>query len=231
MNNLEKNYKIKSGDKNGYHCLYELKKYNVAYGKIEFYWHHIQNLSIDKSAAIDKARKIIGISDYDFNINYELTDHFTNNQAAEHKINRANENAHVNTYHEHNEFIPVEVCPDTPIPSFLDDANPEFSRQSFSGKILFEKWEVNSYEQSVHKMYFLDNRGFVLFGTLPAKVRKFIESNDINYKDIKLSFIAEICHNGWNLDRWEVQHENCIQFLKCHSIKKPTQITMGDNNV
>ncbi len=230
MNNKsEKNYTIKSGAKNGYHCLYELKKYNVAYGKIEFYWHHIQNLSIDKDVAIEKARDIIGIDDYDFDINYQLTDYFTNNQTAKHKINRANENAHVNAYHEHNEFIPVEVCPDTPIPSFLDDANVEFNKQSFSGKILFEKWEVNSYEKAVHKMYFLDDRGFVLYGTLPAKVCKFIDGNSnswgLNYKDIKFKFIAEICHNGWNLDEWEMQHPNCIQFLKCHSIKRPTQIT------
>lgn len=228
MTHLSNKYTISSGDKNGFYCLYSLQL-DIGYdGKYE-YWTHLKNLSTNKQKAIQKARDFIGVSDYDFDVNYDLDEWGTNEK--EEKFNSYHhDNAHVVSYYEDKEFINSIDFP------FSND------KQTFTGKIILTYWKENplgEFYPSVNKMYFLDDRGFVLNITVPKKLSNHLMSlhgegvdeynmylDDKHYKGVRFSFDAILNENTYTQD-FTLEHENCSQDLDCAFVKRPTKITMG----
>ena len=226
MNNKsEKNYTIKSGDKNGFYCLY-LECWDIGFNGKIFYWQHQKNLSTDKEKAIKKARDYIGISDYDFDVNFNLDDWGANDKEEKFNGNH-NDNAHVISYYENKEFIKSVDF------SFNDD------KQTFTGKIILTYWKenpINEYYPEINKMWFLDDRGFVLNLTVPKKLddnilstyndgevlHNFLENK--HYKGVRFSFDAILNQDTYTQD-FTLEHENCSQDLKCAFVKRPTKIT------
>jgi hypothetical protein len=225
MSKSEKNYTIKSGDKNGFYCLY-LECWDIGFNGKIFYWQHQKNLSTDKEKAIKKARDYIGISDYDFDVNFNLDDWGTNDKEEKFNGNH-NDNAHVISYYENKEFIKSVDF------SFNDD------KQTFTGKIILTYWKenpINEYYPEINKMWFLDDRGFVLNLTVPKKLddnilstyndgevlHNFLENK--HYKGVRFSFDAILNQDTYTQD-FTLEHENCSQDLKCAFVKRPTKIT------
>ena len=221
-------YAISSGDKNGFYCLYSLVEGIGFNGKYE-YWTHLKNLSTDKERAIQKARDFISIPNYDFDVNFNLDDWGTNEKEEKFKACRNDDNSHVISYYEDKEFIKSTDF------SFSDD------KQTFTGKIILTYWKenpLNEYYTPINKMWFLDDRGFVLNLTVPKKLDDNILStyNDgevlgnalINehYKGVRFSFDAILNEDTYTQD-FTLEHENCSQGLKCAFVKRPTKITMG----
>ena len=227
MNNSTAKYAISSGDKNGFYCLY-LQCWDIGFNGKIFYWQHQKNLSTNKEKAIKKARDYIGISDYDFDVNFNLDDWGTNEKEEKFNGNH-NDNAHVISYYENKEFIkPTDF-------SFNDD------KQTFTGKIILTYWKenpINEYYPEINKMWFLDDRGFVLNLTVPKKLddnilsthndgevlHNFLENK--HYKGVRFSFDA-ILNEDTYTQEFTLEHENCSQDLKCAFVKRPTKITMG----
>jgi hypothetical protein len=226
MSKSEKNYTIKSGDKNGFYCLY-LECWDIGFNGKIFYWQHQKNLSTDKEKAIKKARDYIGISDYDFDVNFNLDDWGTNDKEEKFNGNH-NDNAHVISYYENKEFIKSVDF------SFNDD------KQTFTGKIILTYWKenpINEYYPEINKMWFLDDRGFVLNLTVPKKLddnilstyndgevlHNFLENK--HYKGVRFSFDAILNQDTYTQD-FTLEHENCSQDLKCAFVKRPTKIKM-----
>ena len=225
MSKSEKNYTIKSGDKNGFYCLY-LECWDIGFNGKIFYWQHQKNLSTDKEKAIQKARDYIGVSDYDFDVNFNLDDWGANDKEEKFNGNH-NDNAHVISYYENKEFIKSVDF------SFNDD------KQTFTGKIILTYWKenpINEYYPEINKMWFLDDRGFVLNLTVPKKLDDNILStyNDgevlanllknEHYKGVRFSFDAILNEDTYTQD-FTLEHENCSQDLKCAFVKRPTKIT------
>ena len=225
MSKSEKNYTIKSGDKNGFYCLY-LECWDIGFNGKIFYWQHQKNLSTDKEKAIKKARDYIGISDYDFDVNFNLDDWGANDKEEKFNGNH-NDNAHVISYYENKEFIKSVDF------SFNDD------KQTFTGKIILTYWKenpINEYYPEINKMWFLDDRGFVLNLTVPKKLddnilstyndgevlHNFLENK--HYKGVRFSFDA-ILNQDTHTQDFTLEHENCSQDLKCAFVKRPTKIT------
>jgi hypothetical protein len=225
MSKSEKNYTIKSGDKNGFYCLY-LECWDIGFNGKIFYWQHQKNLSTDKEKAIKKARDYIGISDYDFDVNFNLDDWGANDKEEKFNGNH-NDNAHVISYYENKEFIKSVDF------SFNDD------KQTFTGKIILTYWKenpINEYYPEINKMWFLDDRGFVLNLTVPKKLddnilstyndgevlHNFLENK--HYKGVRFSFDAILNQDTYTQD-FTLEHENCSQDLKCAFVKRPTKIT------
>tara|TARA_B100000900_G_scaffold361740_1_gene334638 strand:+ start:867 stop:1574 length:708 start_codon:yes stop_codon:yes gene_type:complete len=235
MTNTTHKYSINSGEKNGFYCLYVLL-YDYTFdgqgrlnGKYE-YWSYVKNLSTNRKKAIQKARDYIGVSDYDFNVNFDLNDWEANEKKD--KFNGYhNDNAHVVSYYEHKEFIDVIDFP------FNND------KQTFSGKIILTYWKENpmgEFYPSVNKMWFLDDRGFVLNLTVPKKLSNNLMSlygegvdehnmylDDKYYKGVRFSFDA-ILNEDTYTQEFTLEHENCSQDLKCAFVKRPTKIIMED---
>jgi hypothetical protein len=226
MSKSEKNYTIKSGDKNGFYCLY-LECWDIGFNGKIFYWQHQKNLSTDKEKAIKKARDYIGISDYDFDVNFNLDDWGANDKEEKFNGNH-NDNAHVISYYENKEFIKSVDF------SFNDD------KQTFTGKIILTYWKenpINEYYPEINKMWFLDDRGFVLNLTVPKKLddnilstyndgevlHNFLENK--HYKGVRFSFDA-ILNEDTYTQEFTLEHENCSQDLKCAFVKRPTKIKM-----
>jgi hypothetical protein len=225
MNNSTAKYAISSGDKNGFYCLY-LECWDIGFNGKIFYWQHQKNLSTDKEKAIKKARDYIGISDYDFDVNFNLDDWGANDKEEKFNGNH-NDNAHVISYYENKEFIKSVDF------SFNDD------KQTFTGKIILTYWKenpINEYYPEINKMWFLDDRGFVLNLTVPKKLddnilstyndgevlHNFLENK--HYKGVRFSFDAILNQDTYTQD-FTLEHENCSQDLKCAFVKRPTKIT------
>ena len=225
MNNSTAKYAISSGDKNGFYCLY-LQCWDIGFNGKIFYWQHQKNLSTNKEKAIKKARDYIGISDYDFDVNFNLDDWGTNEKEEKFNGNH-NDNAHVISYYENKEFIKSVDF------SFNDD------KQTFTGKIILTYWKenpINEYYPEINKMWFLDDRGFVLNLTVPKKLddnilstyndgevlHNFLENK--HYKGVRFSFDAILNQDTYTQD-FTLEHENCSQDLKCAFVKRPTKIT------
>ena len=225
MNNSTAKYAISSGDKNGFYCLY-LQCWDIGFNGKIFYWQHQKNLSTNKEKAIKKARDYIGISDYDFDVNFNLDDWGANDKEEKFNGNH-NDNAHVISYYENKEFIKSVDF------SFNDD------KQTFTGKIILTYWKenpINEYYPEINKMWFLDDRGFVLNLTVPKKLddnilstyndgevlHNFLENK--HYKGVRFSFDAILNQDTYTQD-FTLEHENCSQDLKCAFVKRPTKIT------
>lgn len=226
MTNTTHKYTIKSGDKNGFYCLY-LLRWDIGFNGKIFYWEHQRNLSTNKEKAIQNARDYIGVSDYNFDVNFDLDDWGTNDKKDKFNGNH-NDNAHVISYYEHKEFVDVMDIP------FNND------KQTFSGKIILTYWKentLNEYYTPINKMWFLDERGFVLNLTVPKKLDDNILStyNDgevignalrnEHYKGVRFSFDA-ILNEDTYTQEFTLEHENCSQDLKCAFVKRPTKIKM-----
>jgi len=216
MTNSTSKYAISSGDKNGFYCLY-LECWDIGFNGKIFYWQHQKNLSTDKEKAIQKARDYIGVSDYDFDVNFNLDDWGANDKEGKFKAYKRgyDNNAHVISYYEDKEFINSINF------SFNDD------KQTFTGKILttYIKRSDDFYGNS-HKMYFLDDRGFVLNLTVPKKLDDNLYGKGVDlddYKGFRFSFDA-ILNEDTYTQEFTLKHKNCSQDLKCAFIKRPTKI-------
>ena len=123
MANSTGKYAISSGDKNGFYCLYALH-WDIGFDGRYEYCTHLKNLSTDKEKAIQKARDFISISDYDFDVNFNLDDWGTNDKEEKFKGYRNDDNAHVISYYEDKEFIKTT------------DFSVSNDKQTFTGKII-----------------------------------------------------------------------------------------------
>ena len=207
---------ISSGAKNGFYTLaMETKVYSALVGGMVSGYRYIKTLSTDKEKAIEKARDFIGDSNYNFEITFDLTEWGTYwKEESNEWINYADHNSHVEEYYINKEFINVIDLP-------LSD-----KRQTFTGKILnyYTKSTAFGYQT---KIWFLDDRGFVLNLSLPSKIANL---DRIELKGFKFSFDAVLNEDNYVIENYNLRHEHCNQLIKCAFVKRPTKI-ITDNQV
>ena len=198
---------ISSGAKNGFYTLAALTKvYNAQIGGMVWGYKYIKTLSTDKEKAIQKARDFIGDNNYNFNVNFKLSEWETD-LTKEDWVNYEDHDNHVQRYYENKEYI---VAADLP----LSD-----EKQSFRGKIINHYRKTNDFGTQI-KIWFLDDRGFVLNLSLPSKVSKL----DVELKDFRFGFDAVLNDDTWAIDDYALKHDNCRQLLNCAFVKRPTKI-------
>ena len=122
-------------------------------------------------------------------------------------VNYEDHDNHVQRYYENKEYI---VASDLP----LSD-----EKQSFRGKIINHYRKTNDFGTQI-KIWFLDDRGFVLNLSLPSKVSKL----DVELKDFRFGFDAILNDDTWAIDDYILKHDNCNQRLNCAFVKRPTKI-------
>ena len=202
-------YAIRSGRKNGFYTLATLTKvYNAQIGGMVWGYNYIKTLSTDKEKAIQKARDYIGDSNYNFNIDFDLNEWGTHwKEESNEWVNYEDHDNHVQRYYENKEYI---VAADLP----LSD-----EKQSFRGKIINHYRKTNDFGTQI-KIWFLDDRGFVLNLSLPSRVSKL----DVELKDFRFGFDAILNDDTWAIDDYILKHDNCNQLLNCAFVKRPTKI-------
>ena len=200
-------FRIGSGNKNGFYTLQVRKQvYSASAQNLIYVWKYVITLSTDKEKAIQKARDFIGDNNYNFNVNFKLSEWETD-LTKEDWVNYEDHDNHVQRYYENKEYI---VAADLP----LSD-----EKQSFRGKIINHYRKTNDFGTQI-KIWFLDDRGFVLNLSLPSKVSKL----DVELKDFRFGFDAVLNDDTWAIDDYALKHDKCRQLLNCAFVKRPTKI-------